>query len=208
MTNQEIRAKILETLYEHRSSDFTEPQILLEAIDASEEVLDTEIRYLKEKYLVSIMGAFMGKQYLNFAGVKITSRGTDIVEKAKIISAQNKNPSNSLEDKTDEELEAIIRQAVNPHIPGSLHQRAQIELDIRHRKKMEQSTNRNPGEVKIIAETLNNNGIIGSEVKSSSVESTPKEGFLSKFFWQFIVVIIAGIVVALIVAHFITTATR
>lgn len=208
MTPQEVREKVLELLYQQRSLDFTEPKELMENIKVSDEGLDAEIRYLAEKNLLKIMGAFMGQKYLNFVGIKITSHGADIIEKAKEMSTQAKNPSNSLEDKTDEELEAIIRQAINPHIPGSLHQRAQIELDIRHRKKMEQQSAQKNNEVSIVAGTLNNNGIIGSHIEKSPIGSAPKENFLSKLVWQFVVVIIAAVIAALILAYFFGIGTR
>lgn len=41
-----------------------------------------------------------------------------------------------LTSKTDEELEAIIRRAENTDVPGSLYQRAKVELELRDRKRM------------------------------------------------------------------------
>ncbi|HEX9503352.1 MAG TPA: hypothetical protein VF974_03465 [Patescibacteria group bacterium] len=49
--------------------------------------------------------------------------------------------SDDLTNKTDDELEAIIRRAENTNVPTSLFQRAKIELDLRDRKKSkEQNT--------------------------------------------------------------------
>lgn len=43
--------------------------------------------------------------------------------------------NDDLINKTDDELEAIIRRAENTNIPGSLFQRAKIELELRDRKR-------------------------------------------------------------------------
>ena len=40
-----------------------------------------------------------------------------------------------LVNKTDDELEVIMRRAENTNIPGSLFQRAKIELELRNQKK-------------------------------------------------------------------------
>lgn len=42
---------------------------------------------------------------------------------------------NTLASKSDEELEAIIRRAENTNVPGSLFQRAKIELELRDRRQ-------------------------------------------------------------------------
>lgn len=54
--------------------------------------------------------------------------------------ARLENELNSLANKSDEELEVIIRRAENTNIPGSLFQRAENELKLRDRKskKIEQ----------------------------------------------------------------------
>jgi hypothetical protein len=80
MNPKEIRKKILRDLYDKRSDDFTEPEKLVAVVGVSEQALDTEIRYLEGKHLLKIMGEYMGKQFLNFAGLKITSHGIDVVE--------------------------------------------------------------------------------------------------------------------------------
>lgn len=43
--------------------------------------------------------------------------------------------TNNLTSKTNKELEEIIRRGENTNIPGSLHQRAKIELELRDRKR-------------------------------------------------------------------------
>jgi len=45
---------------------------------------------------------------------------------------------NNLENKSNKELEAIIRRAENTNVPGSLFQRAKIELDLRDRKRRQE----------------------------------------------------------------------
>lgn len=80
MNPKTLRKQILKALYAKRAEDFTGPQDLLSEIKVSEDSLDIEIRYLEEKYLVNIIGKSMGKRYLNFAGVKITADGVDLVE--------------------------------------------------------------------------------------------------------------------------------
>lgn len=54
--------------------------------------------------------------------------------------ARLENELNSLVNKSDEELEIIIRRAENTNIPGSLFKRAENELKLRDRKssKLEQ----------------------------------------------------------------------
>ena len=47
----------------------------------------------------------------------------------------NKKMNDDLVNKTDDELEAIVRRAENTNIPGSLFQRAKIELELRDRKR-------------------------------------------------------------------------
>lgn len=43
--------------------------------------------------------------------------------------------NDDLASKTDDELEEIVRRAENTNIPGSLFQRAKIELELRDRKE-------------------------------------------------------------------------
>lgn len=43
--------------------------------------------------------------------------------------------NDDLASKTEEELEVIVRRAENTNIPGSLFQRAKIELELRDRKE-------------------------------------------------------------------------
>jgi hypothetical protein len=45
----------------------------------------------------------------------------------------------SVEHLTDDEIDEILRQAQNVNVPGSKYQKAKIESDIRHRKKIEHS---------------------------------------------------------------------
>ncbi|MDP1760268.1 MAG: hypothetical protein Q8L01_02350 [Candidatus Woesebacteria bacterium] len=45
-----------------------------------------------------------------------------------------------MENLTDDELDTIQRKAENTHITGSRYQKAKIESEIRHRKKMEKLT--------------------------------------------------------------------
>ena len=40
---------------------------------------------------------------------------------------------------TDDEIDSILRKAKNVNIPGSFYQKAKIESEIRHRKKIESS---------------------------------------------------------------------
>jgi len=81
MSPKEVRKKVLEVLYENRSEFYVATKKLLDLVDTTEEILDTEIRYLEEKFLLKIPGGrYMGQQYLNFPGVKITAYGIDLVE--------------------------------------------------------------------------------------------------------------------------------
>jgi len=79
MEPKEIRKKILEILYSKRSDFFVDPQTLLAPLGVTDEVLDMEIRYLNEKGFLKIMGKHNGK-FLNFAGIKISANGIDLVE--------------------------------------------------------------------------------------------------------------------------------
>src|SRR3989338_1183668 len=45
---------------------------------------------------------------------------------------------NTLQNKSDEDLEAIIRRAENTNVPGSLFQRVEIELDLRDRNRRQE----------------------------------------------------------------------
>lgn len=42
----------------------------------------------------------------------------------------------NIQQATDEELEAILRRAENTHVSGSQYERAQIELEIRRKRKL------------------------------------------------------------------------
>ena len=55
-----------------------------------------------------------------------------------------------LTKKTDEELQEIIRRNDNPHIPGSLHNRTLLEIDIRHKKKIEELLKSSKKEYRIV----------------------------------------------------------
>lgn len=48
------------------------------------------------------------------------------------------NEINNLENKSDEDLEVIIRRAENTNVPSSLFQRAKIELELRDRKRRQE----------------------------------------------------------------------
>ena len=50
-------------------------------------------------------------------------------------NARLQSELNTLASKSDEELEAIIRRAENTNVPGSLFQRAKIELELRDRRQ-------------------------------------------------------------------------
>ena len=82
MTPKEIRKKILEVLYEHRSDDIgAAVQDIKDALPAIEDkVLHQEISYLEGKYLAETTGHFMGQAYLNYYAVRITATGVDLVE--------------------------------------------------------------------------------------------------------------------------------
>ena len=47
--------------------------------------------------------------------------------------------SNDLTSKTNKELEEIMRRGENTNIPGSLHQRVKIELELRDRKRKQKN---------------------------------------------------------------------
>jgi len=75
-----LRSKILKYLYEHRANHWVETQDLLEYLKVSEKELHTEILYLKGKYLLDTVAEAIGKEFLYFNGLKITSSGIDLVE--------------------------------------------------------------------------------------------------------------------------------
>jgi len=52
---------------------------------------------------------------------------------------EKQRQANSMENLADDEIDAILRKAENVDVPGSRYQRAKIESDIRHRKKIENS---------------------------------------------------------------------
>ena len=67
----------------------------------------------------------------------------------------------NLKDKSTDELEDIIRQNVNPHIGPSLHNQALTELDIRHRKNIENSVAQNRNGVFFeVGGDMTNHGVI------------------------------------------------
>lgn len=55
-------------------------------------------------------------------------------------SAVSSGTIKSIAELTDEELEAIIRQAENTSVPGSQYQKAMVEWEIRHKKAMLDAT--------------------------------------------------------------------
>ncbi|MDP3726238.1 MAG: hypothetical protein Q8R36_03515 [bacterium] len=63
-------------------------------------------------------------------GQKINNGKCWEVEKARLA-----DEIDNLKNKSDEHLEEIIRRAENTNIPGSLFQRAKIELEIRDRRR-------------------------------------------------------------------------
>lgn len=75
--------------------------------------------------------------YDKHAGYIQDESGNKII-KGKFWEEENmrlQNELNNLASKSDEELEAIIRRAENTNVPGSLFQRAKIELELRDRKQ-------------------------------------------------------------------------
>jgi hypothetical protein len=74
--------------------------------------------------------------------------------------------NSDLTKKTNEELHEIVRRNDNPHILTSLHNRALLELEIRHKKKIEKALQRSKTEYKSInissipKITLDNNCVI------------------------------------------------
>lgn len=78
---QSIRRKILEELYKGRSDFYVNTEQLKAALPRlSEKELHTELKYLEGKCYITIPSKFCGKEYLNFTGVSITSRGIDVYE--------------------------------------------------------------------------------------------------------------------------------
>lgn len=77
---KKLRSDILKYLYENRSSYWVDTDALHQSLDVPERELHTEIMYLKDKYLVETVAEFIGKEFLYFKGVKITSSGIDLVE--------------------------------------------------------------------------------------------------------------------------------
>ena len=57
----------------------------------------------------------------------------------KYFSKNEVQDNSDLTIKTDEELEEILRRNDNPHIATSLHSRALLEMEIRHKRKIEQA---------------------------------------------------------------------
>lgn len=81
MTNvKQLRSEILKYLYENRASHWVETQDLLEYLKVSEKELHTEILYLKGKYLLETAAEAVGKEFLYFNFLNITSNGIDLVE--------------------------------------------------------------------------------------------------------------------------------
>jgi hypothetical protein len=115
------------------------------------------------------------------------------------------NIDENTEYKTRQELEAIVRKAENADISGSRYNKAKTELEIRHRKEMEEHAKNEPTAITITAHKFKNNGTIASQGNHSSIISTTeksKEGFFSKFFWNVVVALVVIIVGALIIHHF------
>lgn len=80
MNPKDLRKKILNILYQKRGEDFVGPEVLSGVLSVSDADIDPEVRYLEEKGLLRIMGEYMGQRYMNFAGIKITAHGVDLVE--------------------------------------------------------------------------------------------------------------------------------
>jgi len=62
----------------------------------------------------------------------------------------------SMENLTDDEIDIILRKAENTHVPGSRYQKAKIESEIRHQKKMEKSNQESKVSIGILNRGKNN----------------------------------------------------
>ncbi|MDD5083338.1 MAG: hypothetical protein PHT88_00175 [Candidatus Moranbacteria bacterium] len=82
MGPKDIRKKILEMLYSQRSGFMVKTDDLINSFKPKldDPILHQEIEYLKGKGFLETQAEFMGREYLYFAGLKITPIGIDLVE--------------------------------------------------------------------------------------------------------------------------------
>lgn len=73
------------------------------------------------------------------------------------------NEEKDLINKSDEELEAIIRRAENTHISGSLFQRAKIELELRDRRRRNDGHPHKSGIFFEVGGDMRNDGVIQTD---------------------------------------------
>lgn len=124
----------------------------------------------------------------------------------------------TIEQFTDEELLAVIRQAENTNISGSLFQRASNEWNIRHQQKILEATKTGPHPgVYIAARNIQNNGSITGHrvdvitenyagegtVSSYNLEKKEKQNFISKITNNQTFSVIFGTLILLLVLYFI-----
>jgi len=77
--------------------------------------------------------------YYDKLGGNIQDKNHQKVENGKFWAAEKarlENEKSELKNKSDEELEVIVRRGENMDIPGSLFQLAKVELELRDRKSL------------------------------------------------------------------------
>ncbi len=81
MHPKELRRQILQKIYDSNDRYFFDMGNLTELeLQVGARELHNAIRYLEGHYYLEIMGPYMGKEFLNYVGLKITSSGIDLVE--------------------------------------------------------------------------------------------------------------------------------
>jgi hypothetical protein len=117
--------------------------------------------------------------------IGLTAKAIKFLEDEDKIMTDN----NDLTKMTDEELENIVRRNVNSGVPGSLHNKALLEIDLRHKKKLES-----------LERPATNIGILSIGDKNKFKDNKASFGNDSKKEWyeKPLGIIIIGIIIALI----------
>jgi hypothetical protein len=134
--SKEIRKEILETLYNHRQDGLIpigkfQDELKARSLNIDDRALHGEIIYLKEKWLLELGAEFCGKEYLNFAFLKITSQGIDLVEdpeefgklfSIKINNNSFRDVSNSNVNIDSNNVQQIINNETDPDLKLKLEE--------------------------------------------------------------------------------------
>ncbi len=135
----------------------------------------------------------------NRAEADLKTKYEDEIE-FKRLSIEN-NMADDFEKMSEDELNAIVRRNENSYVPTSRFNHAKNELEIRHRKKMEEIASRGSG-FSLVAGDIKNSTISGNTVNAFNTHvNAEKESVWSKFFWIFIIGIVVIVVGGLLLKY-------